>query len=45
MLIRLVGVQNALYMLSTAKVFDAKQLVDIGFCVPEIIDDIEVKDY
>jgi len=45
MIIRLVGAQNALYMLSTAKVFNAQQLVDIGFCVPEIIEDIEVKDY
>jgi len=41
MIIRLVGAQNALYMLSTAKVFNAQQLVDIGFCVPEIIEDIE----
>jgi len=40
-LVRLVGAQNALYMLSTAKVFNAQQLVDIGFCVPEIIEDIE----
>jgi len=45
MIIRLVGAQNALYMLSTAKVFNAQQLVDIGFCVPEIIEDIEVMDY
>lgn len=45
MIIRLVGVQNALYMLSTAKVFNAQQLVDIGFCVPEIIEDIEVMDW
>ncbi|CAG5098774.1 Oidioi.mRNA.OKI2018_I69.XSR.g15964.t1.cds [Oikopleura dioica] len=43
-LVRLVGAQNALYMLSTAKVFNAQELVDIGFCVPEIIEDIEVKD-
>jgi len=40
-LTRLVGPQTALYMLSTAKILSAEELIDFGFCAPEIVKDMD----
>ena len=38
----LLGPQSALYMLLTAKPFDAEELINIRFCAPEIVNDIDL---
>ena len=41
-LTRLVGGQTALYMLTTAKVFNTDELIGLGYCAPEIVGDIDI---
>ena len=38
----MVGTQNALYMLATARVFEAEELIRMGFAAPEIVKDLDL---